>query len=427
MFRPIELRKRPEEIRRSLRQRGSKTDPLDKALKLDEERRDIIQEVEKLQKKRNDSSERIGELKREGKDEKAKELIDQMSELKSKIETLSDERDKLEKQVNDLLLQLPNLLDDRVPEGEDESDNNVTKEVGTRPDFNFEPLPHWEIAENKNLVDFEQARELSGSRFAVHHGEGARLERALINFMLDVQTQENGYEETQTPFLVREEAMTGTGQLPKFENDMYKTAKDGLYLIPTSEVSLINLYREKILDGDDLPISKTAWTGCFRREAGAHGKDTRGLMRQHQFNKIELVKLCKPENSKEALTELLGDAESILNKLELPYRVVTLCSGDTGFAASYTYDLEVWLPAQERYREISSCSNCLNFQAKRASIQYRSEPEADANYCHTLNGSGLAVGRAWLAIVENFQESDGSVSIPDALRPYMGNKKSIGG
>lgn len=426
MFRPKNLRDQADSLRSSLEKRGLDSDLVDEAREIDNKRREVIEKVESLQEERNKASEQIGELKRKGNDEKADELIDEMSQLKEQIQGLSEKRNDLDQQLNELLLRIPNVLDESVPPGEDESDNRVEEIVGTVPEFDHEPTPHWELAEKHGLADFEQAQKISGGRFVVHHGEGARLERALIDFMLDVQTSENDYEETMTPFLVQEDTMEGTGQLPKFEEDMYRTDKDGLYLIPTSEVSLINLFREKILTPEDLPIKKTAWTACFRREAGAHGKDTRGLMRQHQFNKIELVQVTRPEDSEEALESLLKDACSVLDKLELPYQIVTLCAGDTGFAAARTYDVEVWIPSQDRYREISSCSNCRGFQARRADIQFRPEPDAETRYCHTLNGSGLAVGRCWLAILENYQQSDGTIAIPDVLRPYMDDQKTIG-
>lgn len=425
MFRPRHLREIPDQIRESLLRRGNSPDPLDEAIAVDRERREIIETVEEKRHRRNEESERIGELKREGRDEEAEGLIEEMSDLKQGIEALSEQRDRLDERLRELLLRLPNRLHDSVPEGETEADNRVEATRGTPPEFDFDPRPHWEIGEELGLLDFEQAARLSGSRFAVHHREGARLERALINFMLDHQTEENGYEEVMTPVLVQPRAMEGTGQLPKFHRDMYRTEKDGLYLIPTSEVSLVNLYREQILDAGDLPIKKTAWTPCFRREAGAHGRETRGLMRQHQFNKIELVTLVRPERSYEVLEELLEDACSVLDRLELPYRVVTLCAGDTGFAAAKTYDVEVWVPSENRYREISSCSNCEAFQARRAGVRYREGADASAEYCHTLNGSGLAVGRCWLALLENYQQSDGTVVIPDALRPYLDDRRTL--
>ena len=425
MFRPKQLREESETIRASLKKRGQKPDRLDQALALDTERRDVIEQVEQLQQRRNQESEKIGQLKAEGKDDEAEQIIDKMSELKDTIQTLNDRRDQLDQELQNILLRLPNRLQDDVPQGETESDNDEIERVGEPPDFSFEAKAHWQLADDLSMINMEQAQKISGSRFSVYHEDGARLERALINFMLDIQRKENGYEEVMTPVLVREEVMEGTGQLPKFEQDMFKTDTDEFYLIPTAEVSLINLYREMILDAGDLPIKKAAWTPCFRREAGAHGRDTRGLMRQHQFNKVELVSITTPEQSEAMHQEILTDAKSILDRLELPYRTVILCSGDTGFAASKTFDLEVWLPGQQRYREISSISNCLGFQARRARIQYRPEPKKTAVYCHTLNGSGVAIGRCWLAIVENFQQEDGSITLPDALRPYLDGQKSI--
>ncbi len=425
MFLPKNLRNEAEAIKESLEKRGEKTGIVDRALEIDERRRSIIAEVEKKQHRRNEESERIGKLKAAGEDEEAEQLIAEMSRLKEEIQKLNEERDELDEKLNDLLLRIPNLLHDTVPRGDDEVDNRLEEKAREPEEFDFKPLPHWEIGKNLGLLDLEAAQKISGSRFAVLKEDGARLERALIDFMLDVQREENDYEEIMTPVLVRPEVMEGTGQLPKFEDDMYKTVKDEQYLIPTAEVSLINLYREEILSPEDLPLKKTGWTPCFRREAGAHGKDTRGLIRQHQFNKVELVIICRPEESYDLHEKLLEDARSVLDKLELPYHVVTLCSGDTGFAAARTYDIEVWLPSQQRYREISSCSNCEAFQARRANIQFRPEPGAAARYVHTLNASGVAVGRTWLALLENFQQADGSVVIPDVLRPYLGGQKVI--
>lgn len=425
MFSPRQLRDRSDQIRQSLEKRGESTDELDEALAIDRRRREVIEEVEEKRRIRNEESSRIGELKAEGKEQEAEELIEEMSRLKEDIQELSARREELDEQLDALLLRFPNILDEAVPPGEDEADNRIVEEVGEKPEFEFQPRAHWDLGEEEGLYSSEEASKISGSRFSVYHRAGARLERALINFMLDVQTEENGYEEVMTPVLVKPEVMEGTGQLPKFEDDMYQTRDDGLYLIPTAEVSLINLYREQILSPDELPVKKTGWTPCFRREAGAHGRDTRGLMRQHQFNKVELIKLTRPEDSYGAHEELLEDARSILDRLELAYRVAVLCAGDTGFAAAKTYDLEVWIPSQERYREISSCSNCEDFQARRARIQYRPEEGAEAEYCHTLNASGVAVGRCWLALVENYQQEDGSIIIPDALRPYLGGKKKL--
>ncbi|MGM0381518.1 MAG: serine--tRNA ligase [bacterium] len=425
MFSPRQLREQADSIRTSLKKRGESIEDLDRALEIDKERREIIEQVEDKRRIRNEESSRIGELKAAGEDEEAEELIAQMSELKEEIQELSARREELDEQLNNFLLRVPNILHDEVPPGEDEEDNKLVEKSGKKPEFDFDPRPHWDLGKELGLYSSQEAGKLSGSRFSVYHRSGARLERALINFMLDVQTEENGYEEVMTPVLVKPEVMEGTGQLPKFKEDMYQTREDGLYLIPTAEVSLINLYREEILADEELPVKKTAWTPCFRREAGAHGRDTRGLMRQHQFNKVELIKITEPEASYAAHEELLGDARSILDKLELSYRVVTLCAGDTGFAAAKTYDLEVWIPSQGRYREISSCSNCEDFQARRAGIQFRREEGQEAEYCHTLNASGVAVGRCWLALLENYQQKDGSVVIPDALRPYLGGKKKL--
>jgi len=425
VFRPRHLREIPDQIREGLRRRGQSPDLLEEAIEVDRERREVIEDVEEKRHRRNEESRRIGELKAAGKETQAEELIREMSDLKESIEDLSTARDRLDERLRELLLRLPNRLHDSVPEGDDEEDNRVEDTRGSRPSFDFEPRPHWEIGDRLGLVDFEEAARISGGRFAVHHGDGARLERALIDFMLDLQTDENGYEEVMTPVLVRPDSMEGTGQLPKFRGDMYRTEEDGLYLIPTAEVSLINLYRERILSAGDLPLRKTAWTPCFRREAGAHGRDTRGLMRLHQFNKVELVTLTRPEHSYEALRDLLEDARSVLDRLELPHRVVTLCAGETGFAAAKTYDVEVWIPSENRYREISSCSNCEGFQARRAEIQFREETKGSARYCHTLNGSGLAVGRCWVALLENYQQEDGSVVLPDALRPYFDGRRRL--
>lgn len=425
MFLPKNLRESPEEIRRSLKKRGGDPGVVDKALEIDEKRREIIETVEAKQHRRNEESAKIGELKQAGEEAQAEALIEEMTQLKEDIQALEEEQQQLDEKLQELLLEIPNTLHETVPPGDSEADNRVEEKVGEVPEFSFEPQPHWELGDQLDLLDLEQAQKISGSRFAVLHGDGARLERALIDFMLDVQCKDNGYEEVITPVLVRPEVMEGTGQLPKFEEDLYKTELDDKYLIPTAEVSLINLYREEILEPDELPVKKTAWTSCFRREAGAHGKDTRGILRQHQFNKVELIVVAHPEKSYDLHRELLGDARSVLDRLELPYRIATLCAGDTGFAASVTYDLEVWVPSQSRYREISSCSNCEGFQARRANIQYRPAPGEKAEYCHTLNASGVAIGRCWLALLENYQQEDGSVVIPDALRPYMDGQKKL--
>lgn len=386
---------------------------------IDEKRRRILKEVEELKHKKNVLSKEIGRLKREGKD--ASELVAQSKELDARIEELDKEAKRLTEELYQFLAQVPNLVHDSVPVGSSEEDNVVVRVWGEPKEFGFEPKPHWEIAEDLDIIDFERAAKLSGSRFAVFKGWGARLERALINFMLDIHTKEHGYLEILPPYLVREEVMFGTGQLPKFEEDLYKIERDNLYLIPTAEVPLVNLHREEILKEEELPIYYTAYTACFRREAGSHGKDVRGIIRQHQFDKVELVKFTTPETSYEELEKLVKDAETILQRLNLPYRVVELCTADLGFSATKTYDLEVWIPSQKKYREISSCSNCEDFQARRAGIRYRPKGgKGKARFVHTLNGSGIAVGRTVVAILENYQNEDGSVTVPEALIPYMG-------
>ncbi len=386
---------------------------------IDEKRRRILKEVEELKHKKNVLSKEIGRLKREGKD--ASKLVAQSKELDARIEELDKEAKRLTEELYQFLAQVPNLVHDSVPVGSSEEDNVVVRVWGEPKEFGFEPKPHWEIAEDLDIIDFERAAKLSGSRFAVFKGWGARLERALINFMLDIHTKEHGYLEILPPYLVREEVMFGTGQLPKFEEDLYKIERDNLYLIPTAEVPLVNLHREEILKEEELPIYYTAYTACFRREAGSHGKDVRGIIRQHQFDKVELVKFTTPETSYEELEKLVKDAETILQRLNLPYRVVELCTADLGFSATKTYDLEVWIPSQKKYREISSCSNCEDFQARRAGIRYRPKGgKGKARFVHTLNGSGIAVGRTVVAILENYQNEDGSVTVPEALIPYMG-------
>ncbi len=415
------VRKNLDLVEKKTRLRGIEID-FNKFREIDEKRRQLLKEVEELKHKKNLLSKEIGKLKREGKD--VAQLVAQSKELDDKIEELDKKAKELTEKLYDFLAQIPNLVHDSVPVGSSEEDNVVIRVWGKPREFDFEPKPHWEIAEALDIIDFERAAKLSGSRFAVFKGWGAKLERALINFMLDVHTKEHGYVEIFPPFLVREEVMYGTGQLPKFEEDLYKIERDNLYLIPTAEVPLVNMHREEILKEEDLPIYYTAYTACFRREAGSHGKDVRGIIRQHQFDKVELVKFTTPETSYDELEKLVKDAETILQKLELPYRVVELCTADLGFSATKTYDLEVWIPSQRRYREISSCSNCEDFQARRAGIRYRPKGgKGKARFVHTLNGSGIAVGRTVVAILENYQQEDGSVLIPEALVPYMGVNK----
>jgi seryl-tRNA synthetase len=405
----------PEYVKNELKKRNTEID-IENILKLDEERRKIILNVEELKKLRNDTSKEIGIIKKQGGD--ISEISARMKKVSEEIYELDNMLKNVEETLKNILLNIPNIPDETVPVGSDENANVLYKEYGQKPSFDFEPKAHWEIAESLNLVDFEKGATLAKSRFSVYTGFGAKLERALINFMLDVQS-ENGYKEIIPPFLVNANTMTGTGQLPKFEEELFKCERDELYLIPTAEVPLTNLYADTILSEEDLPIKVTAYTPCFRREAGSYGKDVRGLIRQHQFNKVEIVKIAHPENSMMELELLLEDAEKILQMLGLHYRVMTLCTGDLGFSSSKTYDIEVWLPGQNCYREISSCSNFKDFQARRAGIKFRNKNKK-VEFAHTLNGSGLAVGRTFLAILENYQQKDGSVVVPEALRPYLG-------
>ena len=410
-------------VEKGLRDRGVTLD-LQEFLAADAARRRLLSEVEQLKHRRNTVSEEVGQRKRQGRD--AGELITEMRELGDRIKKLDEEVRRCDERIETFLLGVPNLPHPSVPVGRDSSANVEVRRWGEPRRFDFPAKPHWEIGEALGLLDFERAARMSQARFAVLIGLGARLERALINFMLDLHTKVHGYTEVYPPLLVNAAAMTGTGQLPKFADELFKTADESLYMIPTAEVPVTNLHREETLPPGTLPLSYVAFTPCFRREAGSYGKDTRGLIRQHQFNKVELVKLAEADRSHEALEQMTRDAEAVLQRLGLPYRVVALCTGDLGFAAAKTYDIEVWLPSQSAYREISSISNCEAFQARRANIRYRPAPQAPVEYAHTLNGSGLAVGRTWLAILENFQEADGSVRIPDALRPYMDGLERIG-
>ena len=421
MIDPKLFNTQPETVKSKTAQRGAEFD-FERAAALDEERKRIIGEVESLKNIRNKTSKDIGKVIKEGGN--VADVQKQMKELGEEISTLDSRLSEVQDELKSLMLTLPNLIDDSVPEGSDESDNKLLHDWGSKKEFEFSPKPHWEIAEDLNIVDFERGVKVAKSRFSAYRGLGARLERALISFMLDIHT-DNGYTEVMTPFLVNSDALQGTGQLPKFEEDLFKCERDGLYLIPTAEVPVTNLYAQEIIDEDKLPVCHAAYSPCFRREAGAHGQDTRGLIRQHQFNKVELVKIVHPDNAWEELEKLLADAEGILKKLDIHYRVMTLCSGDLGFSASKTYDIEVWLPGQECYREISSCSCFTDFQARRAGIKFRRKSDNKAQIAYTLNGSGLAVGRTFLAILENYQQEDGSVIIPEALRPYMGGLEKI--
>ena len=377
---------------------------------LDERRRKIIGETEELKAKRNKSSRTAQDASAADFDPKA---------VKARIKELDSELAEVETKLHDYLMTLPNKLSETTPIGEDENDNPVVRTWGEPRKFNFEPKPHWDIAEALGIMDFEKGVMLAQSRFTVLQGLGARMERALVNFMLDLHTKKHGYLEVEPPFMVRSAILEGTGQLPKFAEDLYRLQNDDLWLIPTAEVPLTNLNRESILDEKDLPLYYTAYTPCFRREAGSAGRDVRGLMRQHQFDKVEMVKICTPETSYDELEKLTANAGEVLETLGLPYRVVNLCSGDIGFGSAKTYDLEVWLPSQNKYREISSCSNCEDFQARRMALRYRPADGGRPKFAHTLNGSGIAVGRTLIAIIENYQNEDGSINVPEALVPYM--------
>ncbi len=410
------IRKKPDWVKERLKTRGEEYPPLvDNVLILDEERRSLIRELEGLRSERNRISKEIGSMKKQGADTTALEV--QMKKLKERIEELEHKLSIVERDHKNLMLRIPNLPHSSVPVGEDEKDNVEVRRWGIPKEFGFEPKPHWEIGERLGILDFERGVKLSGSRFTVLKGMGAKLERALINFMLDMHAKK-GYVEVLPPHLVKPQVLEGTGQLPKFEEELYKCERDELYLIPTAEVPLTNLFRDEILREDQLPIYLTSYTPCYRREAGAYGKDIRGIIRQHQFNKVELVKIVKPEDSYRELEGLTSDAEDILKALELPYRVVLLCTGDMGFSSAKTYDIEVWFPSQGRYREVSSCSNCEEFQARRMGTRYKDQKGRNI-YVHTLNGSALAIGRTLAAILENYQREDGSVVVPHALRDYL--------
>jgi len=416
------IRSNPEKVEAALRKRNL-SGALDEFLKLDERRRQILVRVEELKNFRNTSSQEVGRLKKAGQD--PTELMERVREVGKEIAALDDEVKDVEEQMERILLNIPNLPHESVPVGPDENSNVEIRRWGQPRQFDFEPKAHWDIGPDLDILDFERAAKLSGARFTVYKGWGARLERAIVNFFLDVHTQQHGYREILPPFMVSGDCMLGTGQLPKFAEDMFKVEGREMYLIPTAEVPLTNLYREEILDGADLPLYLTAYTPCFRAEAGSHGRDTRGVIRQHQFNKVELVKIVEPQHSYEELEKLTSNAEKVLQLLGLPYRVVLLSTGDMGFSSAKTYDLEVWMPSYQEYKEISSCSNCEDFQARRANIRYRPGPKEKPQYVHTLNGSGVAVGRTVAAILENYQQEDGSVVIPEVLRPYMGGIEVI--
>lgn len=416
------IRLNPEKYKEGWRKRGIDYD-VERLLELDEKRRKLIQEAQDLKKKRNDLSKKIGYLMKEKQD--ATNLIKEVKEISERIPQIDEEIEKIEQEIKSELERLPNIPADDVPFGEDENDNVVIRTWGEPPEFDFNPLPHWELGKILGFYDPERAVKIAKSRFVLTYGPLAELERALINFMLDVHTQEHGYTEVMVPYLVNEETMYGTGQLPKFKDELFLCERDNLYLIPTAEVPVTNLYRDEILPADKLPIKLTSYTACFRREAGSYGKDTKGMIRVHQFNKVELVKFSLPEKSYDELESLTNDAAKILELLGLPYRVVLLCTGDLGFSSAKTYDIEVYLPSYGTYKEISSCSNFEDFQARRMNIRFKRERNAKPEFVHTLNGSGIAVGRTVAAILENYQTKDGNVLIPEALREYMHGKKYL--
>lgn len=416
------IRSEYENVQKALNKRG-KDYNLEVFLPLDEKRRNLLQNVEELKNKQNVTSKQVPVLKKEGKD--TTHIMEEMKNLSEEIKNLDIQIREVDEEINKLLLSIPNTPNDTVPEGLDDTNNVEIRKFGTPRKFDFEPKPHWDLGEENDILDFARAAKITGSRFTVYKGLGARLERALINFMLDTHIEKNGYTEILPPQMVNSDSMIGTGQLPKFAEDMFKISNNGYYLVPTAEVPVTNLYRDEILDGNILPISHCAYTACFRAEAGSAGRDTRGLIRQHQFNKVELVKFTKPEDSYNQLEKLTNDAESILQALNLPYRVVKLCGGDLGFSSAMTYDIEVWLPSYNRYVEISSCSNFEDFQARRANIKFKNDKKDKAQLVHTLNGSGLAIGRTVSAILENYQNQDGSINIPEVLVPYMNGKTVI--
>ncbi len=415
------LRENIELVKEKTTRRGLSPETLDTFLTIDQKRLATLTQVEGLKNERNIASKEIAKLKKgsETDQKKADPLIVKMKKTSQQIKELDTELSQIQEELQKIVMAIPNLCDDTVPEGNNDSDNIEIKVWGEKPEFTFTPKTHWELGEDLKILDFECAAKLSGARFSLLSGFASKLDRALTNFMLDLHTQKHGYTEVLPPFMVNTASMTSTGQLPKFEEDLFKIKDWDLYLIPTAEVPITNMYRDETISEKDLPIKLTSFTPCFRSEAGSYGRDTRGLIRQHQFTKVELVKFTTPETSMAELESLLADAEKVLQLLGLHYRIVTLCSGDLGFSATKTYDIEVWLPGQQTYREISSCSNFLDFQARRGSIRYRPEGQKKSKLAHTLNGSGLAVGRTLLAVMENYQQEDGSISIPEVLEPYF--------
>lgn len=411
------VRENAEKVQVALKNRGNAME-LDGFFALDKERREILGEVEALKSKRNTVSQQISVMKKNK--ENADGLVAEMREVGEAISKLDTRLKEVEIELRNIMLNIPNVPNEAVPVGKDENDNPEIRRWGQQPKFDFTPKPHWEIGETLGILDAERAAKVTGTRFTFYKGLGARLERAVINFMLNLHTEEHGYTEMLPPFIANKDSMTGTGQLPKFAEDMFKLEGLDYYLIPTAEVPVTNYHRSEILDGKDLPLHYCAYSACFRAEAGSAGRDTRGLIRQHQFNKVELVKFVKPEESYEELDKLTNNAERVLQLLKLPYRVILLCTGDMGFSSAKTYDIEVWLPSFDMYREISSCSNFEDYQARRSDIKFRRDTKSKPEFVHTLNGSGLAIGRTVAAILENYQQADGSVVIPEVLRPYMG-------
>ncbi|WP_166243454.1 serine--tRNA ligase [Paenibacillus turpanensis] len=417
------LRNDLEAVKQALKKRGKSPEELDGFTELDIRRRELLQESEQLKNRRNTVSQEVAAKKKAGEDAEA--LILEMREVSDRIKQLDDEVRQTEEELNGLVVAIPNIPHPSVPVGANEDDNQEVRRWGEPTSFGFEPKAHWDLGQELGILDFEAAAKVTGSRFVFYKGLGSRLERALIQFMLDTHVDHFGYEEMLPPMIVNRDSLFGTGQLPKFSEDLFHLSDSEYYLIPTAEVPVTNYHRDEILDTDQLPKYYAAYSACYRSEAGAAGRDTRGLIRQHQFNKIELVKLVKPEESYEELEKLTAQAEKILQLLGLPYRVMLLCTGDMGANSAKTYDLEVWLPSGNTYREISSCSNFEDYQARRANIRYRKEPKAKPEFVHTLNGSGLAIGRTVAAIMENYQQADGSIVIPEVLRPYMGGKSVI--
>ena len=413
------IRNNPEEIKKALSNRGEDFDVsvIDEVISLDEERRKILVDVEALKSKRNQVSAEIPKLKKAGED--VAPIMAEMKELGEKIKGDDVRLSEIDEKIQYIMLRMPNIPNPQVPDGETDEDNVEIKRWGEPTKFNFEPKAHWDLGTDLDILDFERGGKVAGSRFTVYKGLGARLERGVINYFLDKHTFENGYTEVLPPYMVNRDSMTGTGQLPKFEEDAFKVENNGYFLIPTAEVPVTNMYRNEVLAGADLPIKHAAYSACFRAEAGSAGRDTRGLVRQHQFNKVELVKFCKPQDSYAELDKLVEDAESVLQGLGLPYRIVRICKGDLGFTAALKYDIEVWMPSYNRYVEISSCSNFEDFQARRANIKYRETPKDKPQFVHTLNGSGVAIGRTVAAVLENYQQEDGSVVVPEALRPFF--------